>query len=66
MSYYSFENFVLIGHGDYGPIYLVEYKKDGKKYVMKEYKKEKVVLMRSLYSIMNELNIYRNYNTESM
>lgn len=32
---------------------------------MKQYKKNRVVLMRSLFSIMNELVFYKNTNTKS-
>lgn len=70
LSYYSFENFELIANGNYGPVYKCDSKIDDKltksnKVVMVQYYKERVLLSRSLYSVMNELVYYKKNNFKS-
>lgn len=62
----------MIGQGRFGPIYLCESLLDEKqkenneitykKMVLIKYDKEKVILLNSLYSILNQLNFYKKYN----
>ena len=46
-------------------IYRVKYKINNETYILKDYKKDRVIEMRALFSIMNEIEFYKKNNFKS-